>query len=276
MCKQRPMYMAKSLSVKCLGIIEVFGLDLRKTVRAVRALPRFMRDLRQYSRLGPPCTFEVSLSRLMPILNDFEGQAGVACGHYFHQDLWAARKIFNQRPFRHVDVGSRIDGFISHLLVFMDVEVIDIRPLSSATRGLTFTQADATQLVCFESNTVASLSSLHAAEHFGLGRYSDPIDPKGHVKFMHCLQRVLAPRGRLYFSVPIGPERVNFNGQRVFAVRSVLETFDQLKLSSFSYIDDEGDLHEDVTPNGVPLSMRLGCGLFEFTKPEHQPGKPSA
>ena len=27
-----------------------------------------------------------------------------------------------------------------------------------------------------------SLSCLHAIEHFGLGRYSDPIDINGHIK----------------------------------------------------------------------------------------------
>jgi hypothetical protein len=27
-----------------------------------------------------------------------------------------------------------------------------------------------------------SLSCLHALEHFGLGRYGDPIDPRGHEK----------------------------------------------------------------------------------------------
>ena len=27
-----------------------------------------------------------------------------------------------------------------------------------------------------------SISCLHALEHFGLGRYNDPLDPNGHLK----------------------------------------------------------------------------------------------
>jgi SAM-dependent methyltransferase len=236
------------------------------TARAILGLPRFVFDICRYSRLNPPNGFKLLPINLTPVLGDFRGQAGIANGHYFHQDLWAARKIFERRPPRHVDVGSRIDGFICHLLVFMPVEVIDVRALSTGTRGLTFKQADATQLDCFDGNSIVSISSLHAAEHFGLGRYSDPIDPWSHIKFMQCLQRVLAPGGRLYFSVPIGRERVCFNAHRIFAVNSVLKVFDKLDLCSFSYVDDDGDLHEDVSPNTVSDRTHLGCGLFEFTK----------
>src|SRR5258708_35341646 len=56
------------------------------------------------------------------------------CGRsVFHQDLWAARMVFEQRPSRHVDVGSRIDGFVAHVLPFMLVTVVDIRPLARDT-----------------------------------------------------------------------------------------------------------------------------------------------
>jgi hypothetical protein len=61
---------------------------------------------------------------LYPAYRDRFGEAGTL-GQYFHQDLWAARKIFAARPARHVDVGSRIDGFVAHCLTFMDVEVVD-------------------------------------------------------------------------------------------------------------------------------------------------------
>ncbi|HWF86113.1 MAG TPA: hypothetical protein VG222_14745 [Vicinamibacterales bacterium] len=52
-------------------------------------------------------------------------------GHYFHQDLWVAKRIYAARPAAHVDIGSRIDGFVAHLLTFMPVTVIDVRPLDS-------------------------------------------------------------------------------------------------------------------------------------------------
>ena len=46
------------------------------------------------------------------ILYDYEGKSGNASGHYFHQDLLVANMIFKTNPKRHVDVGSRMDGFV--------------------------------------------------------------------------------------------------------------------------------------------------------------------
>ena len=43
-------------------------------------------------------------------------------------------------------------------------------------------------------------------EHIGLGRYGDPIDPQGTEKAATELQRVLAPGGDLYLSLPIEKE----------------------------------------------------------------------
>jgi Caenorhabditis protein of unknown function, DUF268 len=198
-------------------------------------------------------------------LTDRQANAGLANGHYFHQDLWAARRIFVDRPEKHIDVGSRVDGFVAHLLAFMPVTIVDIRPLVSKIDGLTVLQDDATSLSMLAANSVSSLSSLHAAEHFGLGRYSDPIDPDACFKFMDSLQRVLAVDGKLYFSVPVGRERVDFNAHRVFNPQTILGKFSNLRLVSFSYVGDDGDLHENRAPSELPDS-EMACGLFEFTK----------
>jgi len=204
---------------------------------------------------------------LFPILDERSQAAGIVGGHYFHQDLWAARKIYQRRPRQHIDIGSRIDGFVAHLLPFMPVTLIDLRAMQSTIKGLDFIQDDATELRNFSNNSVSSISSLHAAEHFGLGRYSDPIDPDACFQFMASLQRVVAAEGRLYFSVPIGRERVDFNAHRVFDPATILSAFPELTLESFSFVDDEGALHEDQDPKRLPR-LEYGCGLFEFSKHE--------
>jgi hypothetical protein len=228
-------------------------------------MPRFVGDALAYARGARDERFPLRLGSIFPILGEAEGDAGTARGAYFQQDLWAARKIFERRPPRHVDVGSRVDGFVAHVLVFMPVEVIDIRPLANAVRGLTFTQADATNLERLATGSVPSISSLHAVEHFGLGRYGDPIDPQGWRAAVAALERVLAPGGRLYFSVPIGRERVVFNVERVFSPRTVLGAFGALRLVSFSTVDEAGELVEDADPARF-VDGYDSVGLFEFTK----------
>lgn len=249
-----------------LKTLEFFGFDVRRLVTNSRNLPVFLREMSQYNQRNTRPSLRATWADLYPILNERRAGAGTARGDYFHQDLWAARKIYERRPRQHLDIGSRVDGFVAHLLTFMPVTLVDIRPIESNIAGLTFQQDDATELTKFADSSVDSLSSLHAAEHFGLGRYSDPVAPESCFLFMNALARVLAPQGRLYFSTPVGRERVEFNANRVFAVKTILSTFSTLQLVSFSYVGEDGNLYENRDPATEPTTD-YACGLFEFTKP---------
>lgn len=130
------------------------GLRPKEGIRNLKAAGEFFSGLRQFSEMNTNLVFRPRWDELYPILTDFTDEAGVAGGHYFHQDLWAARRIFQRHPKAHIDVGSRVDGFIAHLLVFMPVTVVDIRPLTSLVSGLTFVRDDATKLQRFGDNTV--------------------------------------------------------------------------------------------------------------------------
>jgi len=249
-------------------IIVIFGIDLLRFMRALRRSHVFFKDFFAYKKaFNKEHKFPLKLRFLMPRLHEFKGEAGGPRGHYFYQDLWVARKIYERSPSNHVDIGSRIDGFVAHLLVFMPVTVIDIRPLSSKVPGLTFIQEDGTTLSSITSNSIESISSLHAVEHFGLGRYGDPIDPDACFKAMRALARVLKPGGSLYFSVPIGRERLEFNAQRVFSPRTIWLVFKDLKIVSFSAIDDNGEFHEEANPEDF-IHAEYSCGIWEFTKKE--------
>lgn len=245
-----------------LEFLDYLGLSVREFLISLKRFPRYYRDVRAYRAQANDSEPEISSHH--PVLTDLGQQAGAVTGHHFHEEIWAARKIRADGPDRHFDIGSRIDGFISNLLAFRDVTMIDIRPLDTAVAGLHFVQGDATELAVFRDDSIESLSTLHTAEHFGLGRYGDPIDPSGHTKFMSNLQRVLAPGGRLYLSVPVGTERVEFNAHRVLSPHTVLETFEELELQSLDGVID-GELVESVSPDRLG-EEHWACGLFEFTK----------
>ncbi|MBF0105209.1 MAG: DUF268 domain-containing protein [Deltaproteobacteria bacterium] len=193
-------------------------------------------------------------------------------GHYFWQDLFVAQRIFKNNPALHVDVGSRIDGFVAHVASFRKIEVLDIRPLETTIDNVTFVRADmmAKDLSLF-TDYCDSLSCLHALEHFGLGRYGDPIDPDGYLTGIENINRMLKSGGKLYLSVPIGPQRVEFNAHRVFEVKYILDLMSKMfKLDMFSYIDDKGNLHKNVAIEDKDVQSSFGChygcGIFEFTR----------
>jgi len=84
-----------------------------------------------------------------------------------------ARKIFHNNPKKHIDIGSRQDGFVAHVASFREIKLLDIRPQSSVVKNISFKQAYLTQSSFQLINCSDSISSLHAIEHFGLGRYND-------------------------------------------------------------------------------------------------------
>jgi hypothetical protein len=69
------------------------------------------------------------INRLVPIDQSKE-QAGQLMHHYFLQDVLVASYIYKKKPKRHIDIGSRIDGFVAHVASFRPIEIIDIRPLN--------------------------------------------------------------------------------------------------------------------------------------------------
>jgi hypothetical protein len=262
------------VKMRKLGISLIsFGLDPRKIINSLKFLFGYVSDILTWLKKTSKIEREEFPLRLLPTLSDKYSPSGVASGHYFHQDLWVARKVKLQNPIRHVDIGSRIDGFVAHLLCFMNVEVIDIRSLVSKISGLTFFQADMMAEKSLNIEPSKSVSSLHALEHFGLGRYGDPITPDGWRIGIKRMAEIVAPDGRLYLSVPIGEPAVEFNAQRIFHPQYIIleAEVNGLTLIDFAFVDDNGDLHELKTPiHHEDISsmskMQYGCGIFVFYK----------
>jgi SAM-dependent methyltransferase len=237
--------------------------------RSLIALPRFLRNLRRF-RAASVANGRFPMTKLYPCLGDAADQSG-SVGQYWVQDVFVASRIFQRKPRRHVDVGSRIDGFVGMVASYRDLVAFDLRPPPNTPFGIRFVQAD------FMSNSFShdaicdSLSCLHALEHFGLGRYGDPVDPEGHLKGLNNLYRMLEPEGILYLSVPIGPQRIEFDAHRVFAVPTLLELFtNKFMVKEISYIDDQNKLFVNVPPTDASIERSFdchyGCGIFELKK----------
>ena len=183
--------------------------------------------------------------------------------HYFYQDIWAFKKILKSQVDSHVDVGSRID-YVGFLSAITEVTFIDIRPLLVTLDNFTSKKGSILAMP-FEDNSILSLSCLHVAEHIGLGRYGDPLDPFGTKKACMELTRVLADNGNLYFALPVGKQRLCFNSHRIHSPNQILDYFSKLKLVELSGITDNEKFIENIDIQILEKSVH-SCGLFHFTK----------
>lgn len=228
----------------------------------------FEDDKKRYEELNTRSAFDINEKDLWPVIGDKYSNAGTV-NNYFWQDLWAARLIHKKMPQEHFDIGSRLDGFIAHVLCFgIPVKMIDIRPFPTKIEGLETIVDDATFLTEFADNSIESLSALCSLEHFGLGRYGDSIDPEACFICFENIQRKLKQNGDLYIAVPVGKERVEFNAHRIFYPSTIINCFSALHLSDFAYVADgkmeqTDDLHkyDNDKHNGD-----YRYGLFHFIK----------
>jgi len=242
-----------------------FGIDVRKTIYALRGCPRYFRDYFRF-RSGYRGRLE-----LLPCLYDWYEEGGTTSSEYFWQDLLVARSIFEAKPERHVDIGSRVDGFVAHVACFREIEVFDVRPVTAEVPGVKFRQADLMKPLTDLEGYCDSLSCLHALEHFGLGRYGDPINPNGFEQGFGNMARLLRNQGVFYLSVPVGFDRVEFNAHRVFDPRIIVDLarVNSLRLTALTVVSAGGYVEcvgaEDIELSGL-ASQRYALGMFTFVK----------
>lgn len=237
----------------------------RQVARALGSVPWFVRSWRSYRSLARAA--EQPLPRFsdwLPCLTDRHESGGTARGDYFYQDVWAARKVRTSGVEEHVDVASRVDGFVAHCAIFTRVVYVDIRPLRTRVPTI-IPKVGSLLALPFSDCSVPSLSCLHVIEHVGLGRYGDPLDPLGTSKSLAELQRVLASGGQLYLGTPIGRPRVCFNGNRISDPRQIIEQLSELELVEFAAVEQDGELVENVAPEPY-AEKEYACGLFHFTR----------
>ena len=256
--------MKRNALIKIHHALLQLGIDAQKIVSYIN-YPRYAKERQKFISRGG------KVSKNFPILYDYKDKAGKAMGQYFHQDLLVASFIHKNKPSNHIDIGSRIDGFVAHVAAFRKIEVLDIRPLNKiGHENIKFLQTDLMDPIVVATKKTDSLSCLHAIEHFGLGRYGDDIDPLGYLKGFQNMLKMLEVGGTFYISFPISKRNeVHFNAHRFFHPRDILswDVFPmKFKVIRFDYVDDAGDLHQDIDLLGSQIDVEDGCGIYTLVR----------
>lgn len=227
---------------------------------------KFLIDFINYKKNNED--FTMLYKESFPILYEFNSSSNPIDYQYFYQFYWALELIKKNNFDNHLDIGSQIQ-FVGILSMFKKVTFLDIRKLNLALPNLSFLEGSVTNLP-FEKNSLFSVSILHVFEHLGLGRYGEKLDSTAYKKAANELSRVIAGKGKLYFSTTIGNERVQFNAQIVFSPNTICKLFNNFKLLSFSLVDSEGKYFPKININNYTFNKNSGndfeLGMFEFEK----------
>lgn len=184
--------------------------------------------------------------------------------HYLYHPAWAARKLKDRMPVKHVDVSSSI-YFVAFVSAFIKIDFYDFRPATLRLSGLNIGHADLINLH-LQSESLESISCMHVVEHVGLGRYGDPINPKGDIIAITELKRVTKKGGYILFVVPIGGvAKIAFNAHRIYTYRMIVEAFHDCDLLDFSLVLDNGDFVSESNEETAD-SQTYGCACFQFVK----------
>ena len=253
----------KKYLIRILDALRAIGIDIR-VMLSYRNVFWYLKTYREFQKLGG------KVSAVNMQLMDINSKSGTVRGHYFHQDLLVARYIYESNPVRHIDIGSRVDGFVAHVASYREIEVLDIRDLEdSGHPNIKFFKKDLMARVEEDYEITDSISCLHAIEHFGLGRYGDKVSPDGHIKGLINIVSMLKKNGMLYVSFPIGScSEVHFNAHRIFEPTEVLFWVKDLGLTlvNFDYVNLNGDLKRGQDLAKLHLEDNLSCGIYTFKK----------
>ncbi|MDD4050000.1 MAG: DUF268 domain-containing protein [Candidatus ainarchaeum sp.] len=231
-------------------------------LKIINGLIKFTRDYIKFKH-NEDNRFKLNLKETMIIIGENTKNTEFS-SHYIYHTAWAARKIKQLKIKTHIDISSSL-YFVSIISAFIKVKYYDYRPIKLNLKNISSNHADLTKLN-FKTNTIQSLSCMHVVEHIGLGRYGDPIDPKGDLKAIKELKRVISKKGNLFFVVPIGNPKIIFNAHRIYSYNQIMSYFkNEFKLKEFSLITDTHKYIQN-SKKKVADKQNYGCGCFWFVK----------
>jgi len=241
-------------------LLKIILLNIKKNIENILKTPKYIVDLIKY-RSKYHGNFE-----LFPVFGENTNKTSFD-RHYIFHTAWAARKLVEINPKKHIDISSSL-YFVTITSAFIPIDFYDYRPATLNLSGLKTRSGDLLNLP-FKSNSVESISCMHVIEHIGLGRYGDPLDIDGDKKAIKELIRVTKKGGSILFVVPIGKPKVAFNAHRIYSYSQIVKMFgDSCLLKEFSLIPDkENDGGILVNPPTQILNkQKYGCGCFWYVK----------
>jgi len=257
-------YKFKSFLLKIYTLFHEFGFDLYKIILLPFSIRRYLRNLILFKNEMRKFKSDKYYLELIPRLYDYNQLSGGYENEYFITDLFISQyiKFKNSEIKNLLDVGSRIDGLVSNISCFREINIIDIRDVPSKFKNIKSMKLDMTKNFSMNGRKRYDvITSNHAIEHFGLGRYGDPIDFNGHIKAIKNIHKLLKDKGQLILGVPFAKEnKIYFDCHRELSIKTWTKILDE---NGF-IIQDKFSQFKDEWPKIYKSSMPNRKGMIIF------------
>ena len=214
----------KQIFLKFYIIFAELGIDFYRIFFLPKSIKIYIQNFIFFKKQYRKYSNNKYCFELLPRLNDRNQLSGAYDNEYFLIDLFISQYIYenNIKINNLLDVGSRVDGFVSNVASFRKIDIVDIRNVPKELKNIKGMRLDMTGDNKFIPNERYDfITSIHAIEHFGLGRYGDPIDLNGHIKAIKNINKILKINGIFFLGVPYGNKnKIIFDCHRELTIKT--------------------------------------------------------
>ena len=209
-------------------LLKEIGIEPIKTIQFAKEVPGFILDSIKFFRSLKRRNYtaiDKFVFKLSPSLHDRKQSAGSTSSLYFLQDLSCSTYCNLLNSHSHIDIGSRIDGFVAQIGTGRKLDVLDIRPALIPFKNISFVRGDICNPPAELIGQYDLVTSLHAIEHIGLGRYGDKIDHESWLLALKNCRSLASQGGKVLISLPIiegNNNYLEFNSQRVIGAKQIV------------------------------------------------------
>lgn len=254
----------KQLLVRFYIIFAELGIDFYRIFLLPKSIKIYIRNYIFFKKQYNKYSNEKISFELLPRLNDRNQLSGSYDNEYFLTDLFISQYIYanNLNINNLLDVGSRVDGFVSNVASFRKINIIDIRNVPKELKNIKGKRLDMTgDYKSIPRERYDFITSIHAIEHFGLGRYGDPIDFNGHIKAIRNINKLLKINGTFFLGVPYSKEnKIIFDCHR----KLTINTWEKALIENGFLIQSKYHQYRNNWPEVYKKNLEKENGLIIF------------
>ncbi len=237
-------------------VLILVGFDPRRFINTLLYFPRFLIEYFRFKKSANLLHLQKWKFRFNPRLNEYKSKSAKPTKHYFVQDNLVADLIAKKTPATLLDIGSRVDGYITQVRHVTKVIVADLREPNYVLNNVEHVICDITDPVSvshlFDRKRFPVITCLHTIEHIGLGRYGDAIDILGDAKALKNIFCNMLENSEMVLSVPFSDApRIEFNAHRVYDLKCLREILPlEAREIRHWFINDEDEIVNSFEDRG--------------------------